>query len=102
MNSSRNSELFEFISFMVEDEKTLLLQPPAKQMAAMAALIILSIIWSNIIKIFIYHSMAQEKLADRPINVLILVDQVKFFLIGLIDFSQNKADLLRLTINFKL
>ena len=78
MNSSRNSELFEFIPFMVDDEKILLLQPTANQMVAMATLIILSIIWFNAMKVFIYYNVAQEKLTDRPINVLILVDQVNY------------------------
>ena len=78
MYSSHESELFGFIPFMVDDEKTLLLQLPTYQKAAMATLIIISIVWSNVMKIFIYYNVAGEKLADRPINILILIDQVNF------------------------
>ena len=84
MNSSLTPELFGFIQFMVDDERTILLQLPLGPTVAMAAIIAISIVWSNAMKVFIYHSLAQEKLADRPINVLILVDQVTFELPSLI------------------
>ena len=88
MNSSLTPELFRFIPFMVDDERTILLQLPLGPTVAMAAIIAISIVWSNAMKVYIYHSLAQEKLADRPINVLILVDQVTFELPSLI-FSKN-------------
>ncbi len=41
----------------------------------MTATIFASIFWGNVMRFFIYYNVAQEKFADRPINVLIIVDQ---------------------------
>jgi len=80
MNFTRQTELFGFIEFMVEDERTLLIQMPFYHKVLMFSVITLSILWANLMKIFIYFNLMEEKLTERPINVLILIDQVRLFL----------------------
>jgi len=70
------TELYTFTESMIEDERTLLLQMPLYQRLFMASVIILSTIWNSLTKIFIYYHISKEKLTDRPINVLILLDQM--------------------------
>ena len=42
----------------------------------MGLVITLSVSWGTLMKCFLYHTIAKEKLSDRPINVLILIDQI--------------------------
>ena len=49
--------------------------------------LILSVVWGTLMKLFIYYSLWQENLSKRPINILILIDQVidhitKTFIVG--------------------
>jgi hypothetical protein len=42
----------------------------------MSFIVIVSLIWGWLMKFFIYFSIAKEKLSERPINVLTIIDQV--------------------------
>ncbi len=70
------SELYGFLPYMTEDERTLLFQIPTFQKATMITTISLSILWGSVIKLFLYHQISQEKWSERPINILTLIDQV--------------------------
>ena len=76
MNTSAKSELYTFIPFMVDDERAFIMQLSANETVTVASVIFISVVWGNIMEFFIYFQMAQEKLGDRPINILIFLDQV--------------------------
>jgi len=42
----------------------------------MGLVIALSISCGTLMKCFLYYNISQEKLSDRPINVLILIEQI--------------------------
>jgi hypothetical protein len=42
----------------------------------MGFIIASSLSWGTLMKCFLYYNIAQEKLTDRPINVLTLIDQI--------------------------
>ena len=70
------SELHNFLPKMVEDERTLLFQIPIGQKALMTCVISISIVWGSLMKALIYSSISKDRWNDRPINVLIIIDQV--------------------------
>ena len=70
------SELFDFMKNMTEDDRTLLVQMPIYQKIALSSIIVISMVWGSLMKVLIYYAISKEKFADRPINVLIVVDMV--------------------------
>jgi hypothetical protein len=70
------SEIHNFLLHMSEDERTLLFQMPFGQKVLMAFVISMSIIWGSLMKLFIYYNIGQDKWKERPINILIIIDQV--------------------------
>ena len=72
---SNNSELFDFLPLMTEDERSLIFSLTSTERIVMTMSFILAVVWGSIMKFFLYYNLAQEKLSERPINLLILVDQ---------------------------
>ena len=72
---------------MTEDDRTLLLQMPIYQKIALSSIILISMVWGSLMKALIYYAISKEKFADRPINVLIVVDMVIIIIIG--DYEVN-------------
>ena len=70
-----NSELFDFLTRMNEDERSLTLKMPFLERVIIGGALILAGIWGTLMKLFIYHCLWQENLSKRPINKLILLDQ---------------------------
>ena len=70
------SELHEFVSHMTEDERTLLLQVPTYQKVIIMTVSIATLVWGTFMKCFIYYNVSKEKMSERPINILIIIDQV--------------------------
>ena len=70
-----NSELFDFLTCMNEDERSLTLKMPFLERVIIGGALILAGIWGTLMKLFIYHCLWQENLSKRPINKLILLDQ---------------------------
>ncbi len=71
-----SGELYEFVSHMTEDERTLLLQIPTYEKVIMSLVSVLTLIWGTFMKCFIYYNISKEKVSERPINILIAIDQV--------------------------
>lgn len=71
-----SSELFEFLPHMTHDEKTLTLAMPLGQKIFFVTVFFCSAVWGSLMKFFIYYNIMQEKFSVRPINILILIDQV--------------------------
>ena len=71
-----NSELFDFLTRMNEDERSLTLKMPFLERVIIGGALILAGIWGTLMKLFIYHCLWQENLSKRPINILILMDQI--------------------------
>ena len=76
------SELFDFMKNMTEDDRTLLVQMPIYQKIALSSIIVISMVWGSLMKVLIYYAILKEKFADRPINVLIVVDMVRRIIIS--------------------
>lgn len=71
-----NSELFDFLPFMVNDERSFSITMQLSERITFGALLCISFTWGSFIKFFIYHEIFRQKFSERPINVLILVDQI--------------------------
>ena len=61
---------------MTEDERSMTLKMSFAERLILAAVTILAVIWGTLMKLFIYYNLGQEKLSKRPINILILMDQI--------------------------
>ena len=76
------SELFDFMKNMTEDDRTLLVQMPIYQKITVSSIIFISMVWGSLMKVLIYYAISKEKVAERPINVLIVVDMVRRIIIS--------------------
>ena len=76
------SELFDFMKNMTEDDRTLLVQMPIYQKITLSSIIFISMVWGSLMKVLIYYAISKEKVAERPINVLIVVDMVRRIIIS--------------------
>lgn len=70
------SELFDFIPRMTDNEKSFIFNLSLVEKIIFSSLFIWSIVWGTLMKLFLYYNLKQEKMSERPINVLILVDQL--------------------------
>ena len=73
---SNNSELFDFLPLMTEDERSLIFSLTSTERIVMTMSFILAVVWGSIMKFFLYYNITKEKISERPINILILLDQV--------------------------
>ena len=71
-----NSEVFGFLPFMVEDERSYSLKLAHTENNIISTIFICTAVWGTLMKIFIYYNLSVEGLSRRPINILILIDQV--------------------------
>ena len=71
-----NSEIFGFLPFMVEDERSYSLKLAHTENYIISTIFICTAVWGTLMKIFIYYNLSVEGLSRRPINILILIDQV--------------------------
>ena len=71
-----NSEIFGFLPFMVEDERSYSLKLAHTENNIISTIFICTAVWGTLMKIFIYYNLSVEGLSRRPINILILIDQV--------------------------
>ena len=74
-NLNRN-ELFDFLPHMLDDERTLLFQMPFYQKILMSLTISVSMLWGILVKCFIFYCISREKWMERPITILIILDQI--------------------------
>ena len=70
------SELFEFLVNITEDQRSLAYKMPPSQRILIVVIVIATIVWGSMMKCFLYKNFMKEKLSERPINVLIFLDQV--------------------------
>ena len=71
-----NTELYEFLSNMIEDERSMTIKMSFAERVVIATAMVFTIFWGTFMKLFIYYNLGQEKLSTRPINILILLDQI--------------------------
>ena len=76
MADLNRNELFDFLPHMLDDERTLLFQMPFYQKILMSIIISVSMLWGILVKCFIFYCISKEKWMERPINVLIILDQI--------------------------
>ena len=69
-------ELFDFIPHMVEDQRSLLVKMSPIEKTIMAIIIAGSLVWGSLMKLFIYFYISKQKISERPIHILILLDQI--------------------------
>ena len=69
-----NSELFEFLPFMVEDERDFSDMPLVRRVFLLVFYFTCGI-WGSVMKLFLFYNLKQEKISERPINILIFIDQ---------------------------
>lgn len=71
-----NSELFEFLPLMTDDQRSSLYVLTSTERGLMITSFTAAVIWGSAMKFFLYYNIMKEKISERPINVLILLDQV--------------------------
>ena len=71
-----NSELYEFLAMMTQDERALSIAMSISQRVVFVTASVISALWGTFVKFFIYFNISREKFSERPINMLILYDQV--------------------------
>jgi hypothetical protein len=68
----------EFSSSNFVDERSYILQMSNVGKKSLGSLLLLAFIWGNLMKLVIYrYFFRKEKIMGKPINVLIILDQVK-------------------------
>jgi hypothetical protein len=75
-NSDVISDLYSFLDHMIEDDRTLLLSMSPVQKVTTVVILTLSLIWGTLMKVFVYYSISGQKVSERPVNVLIIVEQI--------------------------
>ena len=70
------SEFFNFLTHMTEDERSLTFKMSFWERAMIGGALMVAGVWGTLMKIFLYYSLWEEKIHKRPINVLILIDQI--------------------------
>ena len=71
-----NSDLFEFLPQMNEDERSVIFILTETERSLVIVGFALTAIWGSVMKFFLYYNVLKEKITERPINILILLDQV--------------------------
>ena len=72
MNSS---ELFDFLPFIVDDERAFIYTMPLILRVTVVLFLVIGGIWGSAMKFVLFYFLMQEKLSERPINILIFIDQ---------------------------
>ena len=82
-------EIYNILLKMTEDERTLLVKLSDVEKTVMVAIIAFSCLWCTLMKAFIYWNFSKQKLFEKSINILILVDQIIHHLsINIVAFIQ--------------
>ena len=71
-----NSDLFDFLPQMTEDERSVIFILTVTERILVIVGFALTAIWGSVMKFFLYYNVLKEKITERPINILILLDQV--------------------------
>ena len=71
-----NSDLFDFLPQMTEDERSVIFILTETERSLVIVGFALTAIWGSVMKFFLYYNVLKEKITERPINILILLDQV--------------------------
>ena len=71
-----NSELFDFLNHMTEDGRSLTFKMSFWERVVIGGALLVAGIWGTLMKLFFYYNIWQEKLSQRPINILVLMDQI--------------------------
>ena len=75
-----NSELFDFLPFMIDDERAFIYTMPLSIRVSYLMTYIICGIWGSGMKFFLFFNLMQEKISERPINILIIIDQsIEYF-----------------------
>ena len=72
MNSS---ELFDFLPSMTEDERSVIITAEVPERIFFVAFCFVCGAWGTFMKLFLYHNLTKIKISERPINILIIIDQ---------------------------
>ena len=71
-----NSDLFDFLPQMTEDERSVIFILTLTERSLVLVGFALTATWGSVMKFFLYYNVLKEKITERPINILILLDQV--------------------------
>ena len=71
-----NSDLFDFLPQMNEDERSVIFILTLTERSLVLVGFALTAIRGSVMKFFLYYNVLKEKITERPINILILLDQV--------------------------
>jgi hypothetical protein len=67
---------FVFQNLQADDNRSVLLQITQPWNNILILLILLSLIWGTLMKTLVYYYLKKLKIREKPINLLILLDQV--------------------------
>ena len=95
-----NSELFNFAPYMVEDERSVLHTVPQYERTSFVVIHAVCGVWGTLMKLFLFFHLKKEKISERPINVLIIIDQTVDF-IGNLVITINTVVKVSLVLNIK-
>lgn len=99
INVTNIVDLFGFIPYMDENERTFMLRLPTRERIVLTLVLSLSLIWGTLMKVFVYFNVMNEKFSERPFNVLIIVDQV---LLHIFHMAMSLTSLLNVRAEFNL
>ena len=99
INVTNIVDLFGFIPYMDEYERTFMLRLPTRERIVLTLVLSLSLIWGTLMKVFVYFNVMNEKFSERPFNVLIIVDQV---LLHIFHMAMSLTSLLNVRAEFNL
>ena len=79
-----NSELFEFLPLMVDDERAYIYTISLILRILLSVVCTSSGLWVTAMKFFLFYNLMQEKISDRPINILIFIDQAVDYIVNIV------------------
>ena len=84
LREMNNSELFAFLPFMIEDERSPIFTAPMHVRIILRLIYFVFGFWGIFAKLFLMYNLTKEKFAERPINILIVIDQSVDFISNMV------------------
>ena len=79
-----NTELFDFMPSMTEDERSLAFTIKLPERIFFLVIYCVCGAWGTFMKLFLYYKLMNEKISERPINILVIIDQTIDFIGNLV------------------
>ena len=91
-----HSELFDFLASMTEDERSLVHTASTLERILIRLILFVCGLWGSFTKLFLLYNLAKEKHSERPINILIIIDQSVDFMTNMMIIFNTIAKVSRI------